>query len=219
MDAPSSLRDRLATLRSAVRRRVLRYRRLLAGLAAGVAVLAALQALRPSPPATVTVWAAARDLPAGTVLTSGDVARVAWPPGAVPEHVVDDPIGETVAAPVRRGEPVTDVRLVGPELVAAWPGTVALPVRLPDTGVVALLEVGDRVDLYAADAAGTGAATLLGTRLPVIALPGDATGGDGPGVLDGTPPGRLVLLAVEPETAADVAGHAARSTLLVTISG
>lgn len=219
MDAPPSPRDRLAILRSGVRRRVLRHRRLLACLGAGVAVLAALQVLRPPQPATVAVWAAARDLPAGTVLAAEDLARVEWRPGTVPAHVVDDPVGETVAAPVRRGEPLTDVRLVGPELVAAWPGRVALPVRLPDTGVVALLEVGDRVDLYAADPVGPGEAALLGSRLPVIALPGDAGEAGGPGALTGAPPGRLVLLAVDRVTAAEVAGHAARSTLSVTISG
>lgn len=219
MDSPVTVRDRLARSRSAVRRRALRHRRLLSGLAAGVAVLAALQVLRPAPPETVTVWAAARDLPAGTVLTTDDLTRVAWRPGTVPEHVVPDPVGETVAAPVRRGEPVTDVRLVGPGLVAAWPGAVALPVRVPDPGVVALLEVGDRVDLYAADPVGAAGATLLGAGLPVIALPGDAGAPAGGGALTGAPPGRLVLLAVQPETAAEVAGHAARSTLSVTISG
>ena len=43
------------------------------------------------------------------------------------------------------------MRLVGPALTAGYAGLVAVPVRLPDAGTVDLLEVGDRVDLVAAD--------------------------------------------------------------------
>ena len=56
-----------------------------------------------------------------------------------------------LAGPVRAGEPLTDVRLVGASLAAAYPGAVAVPVRLPDAGMAALLRVGDRIDLVAAD--------------------------------------------------------------------
>ena len=48
--------------------------------------------------------------------------------------------GRVLAAPVRRGEPVTDVRVVGPGLWSQVPaGQVAAPVRLADLAVATLL--------------------------------------------------------------------------------
>ena len=65
--------------------------------------------------------------------------------------MADDPVGEVLAAPLRAGEPVTDVRLVGARADDGQPGLVAVPVRLPDPGMVALLDVGDRIDVVATD--------------------------------------------------------------------
>ena len=46
-------------------------------------------------------------------------------------------LGRVLAAPVRRGEPITDVRLVGPSLLGATTaGLVAVPVRIADAGRV-----------------------------------------------------------------------------------
>jgi Flp pilus assembly protein CpaB len=62
-------------------------------------------------------------------------------------------LGRLVAGPVRRGEPLTDVRLLGPSLLAAvarGPDVVAVPVRFADAGAAALLRPGDRVDVLAA---------------------------------------------------------------------
>ena len=88
-------------------------------------------------------------------------------------------VGRTLAAPLRRGEPVTDVRLVGPSLLRGYPGLVAVPVRIPDPGTVALLRVGDRVDLLVTETDGS-AARLLAGGVPVLALPVDPEGAHGP---------------------------------------
>src|SRR5690349_6837789 len=142
---------RLVALLLPVRRAVLARRRLLAALLTAVAVAAGLHAATAPPPAEVAVTVAARDLPSGAVLTDADLRTVGFAPGSVPSGAVAEAGGRTLAAPLRAGEPVTDVRLVGPALTEGYPGLAAVPVRLPDAGVAALLTVGDRIDLVAAD--------------------------------------------------------------------
>src|SRR6478735_3140288 len=115
-------RDRLATLRRTVRRSVLARRRLLAALLTAAAVATGLQATTAAPPARVAVTVAARDLPAGTVLGPDDVRRAEFAPGSEPGGLAVAPAGRTLAAPLRAGEPVTDVRLVGPALTDGYPG-------------------------------------------------------------------------------------------------
>ena len=93
-----------------------------------------------------------------------------------------------LAAPLRRGEPVTDVRLVGPGLADGHPGVTAVPVRLPDAGMVDLLAAGDRIDLVAADPQGAGA-RVVAVGVPVLAVPGAASEPAGGGVT-----GRLIVV-------------------------
>lgn len=186
-----------------VRRRVLVHRRALAALLAGLAVLVGLRAVREPPPAVVEVWAASRDLTAGIAVAPADLTRVGLLPDAVPDGAVTDPrslLGRTLAAPLRRGTPVTDLSVVARPLTAAWPGRVATPVRLTDPAVVSLLRVGDVVDLVAADPQGETPAHVLASGVAVVAIPRRA-----PPTGDVGLPGRLVLLAVPEGEAAAVA--------------
>lgn len=214
------LRERAATLRTGVRRAVLRRRRLLAALAAGAAVLAGLQAVAPPPPPTVAVLTFARDLPSGAVLTTADLVEVRVPEEVAPAGASSRAAaaGRTLAAPVRRGEAVTDVRLVSGGLLRGYPGKVAVPVRIPDAGAVALARVGDRVDVLSADPSAPAArAETVAEDAPVIAVPTpDAAGATGAA---GGLAGRLVVLALAPDQAEVLAAHAARSYLSVTFSG
>ncbi|HWJ11590.1 MAG TPA: SAF domain-containing protein [Nocardioides sp.] len=209
MDSPAPhrpLRHRVADTLTRVRRRVLRRRRPIAVLLAGGAVAASLHTLAPPPPASTGVRVAARDLPAGHVLADGDLADATVPPGVVPDGVVGHPEGRVLAAALRAGEPVTDVRLVGPGLAAAQPdGVVALPVRLSDAGQAALLTVGDRIALVATDPR-AGTAEPLADDALVLAVPDARHAGDG------ALPGRLVVLGLPEEevdavTAASVAAY------------
>lgn len=195
---PRPLRHRAADTLTRVRRRVLRRRRPIAVVLAAGAAAAALHTLAPPPPRSTDVRVAARDLPAGHVLTDADLADASVPPGVVPHGVVADPSGRVLAAPLRAGEPVTDVRLVGPDLVSAQPaGTVALPVRLSDAGQAALLTVGDRITLLATDPR-AGTASSLAEEALVLALPDPRHAGDG------ALPGRLVVVGLAQEDVQEV---------------
>ena len=207
--------SRLALLRRRVRRRVLGHRRLLSALCVAGAVLAGLQAAAPPPPRTVPVLTAARDLPAGTLLTDADLVATEFRPDSAPDGSAtrSAAVGRTLAGPLRRGEPVTDVRLVAPSLLRGYPGLVAVPVRIPDPGTVALLRVGDRVDLLVTETDGSAASTLA-TDVPVLALPRSAASGAGPV----TASGALVVLGTESGLAGPVSAAAVRGCLVVVIA-
>jgi hypothetical protein len=182
------LRLRAAARR--VRRVVLRRRRLLAALCTLVAVWAGLQAVAAPAPQRVPVTVAAHDLGAGTVLRPGDLTTVGFAPGTVPSGHVRDPVGQQLAGPLRRGQPVTDTALLGASLVRDRPDLVALPVRLPDTAMAELLRVGDEVDVISTDPQGGPAATVAHAAL-VLALPPPPADAAADGL-----PGRLVVLGV-----------------------
>lgn len=203
---------RVAAVLRPVRRAVLARRRALAALLTAVAVAAGLHVAGSPPPAEVPVTVAARDLPSGAVLTGDDLRTVGFAPGSVPAGAVAEAAGRTLAAPLRAGEPVTDVRLVGPALTDGYPGLAAVPVRLPDAGVAGLLTVGDRVDLVAADP--EGGATVVASGVPVLALP--AADGD-PGVTGLG--GRLVVVGVPPPDVPLMADASVRTYLTVAFPG
>jgi Flp pilus assembly protein CpaB len=195
-----------------VRRVVLARRRWLAALLAGVAVAAGVQAATAPPQPAVDVLTAARDLPAGAVIDGDDLVMVEFAPGSVPSGAGGDVVGRTLAAPVRRGEPVTDVRLVGPALTAGDPELTAVPVRLPDAGMVELLDVGDRIDLIGTDPQSSGA-SVVATGVPVLALPRPSadTGGSGQ-------PGGLVVVGAAPTEVTRLADASVRLFLTYAFS-
>lgn len=190
---PSSPARRAADAVTSLRRRLLRRRRLIAVVLLGVAVAATIATLAPPPPATTSLVVAARDLPAGHVLAADDLVEKQVPPGVVPSGAaqrVDDQPGRALAAPLRAGEAVTDVRLVGQGLAAVHEGDeLALPVRLSDAGQAALLTVGDRIDLLATDPK-AGSTLPLARSATVLAVP------DADRASDGALPGRLVVLGM-----------------------
>ena len=203
--------------------------RLLRQVIAGcLACLALALALRPPPappaaPATTPVVTAAADLAPGTVLAAGDLTAVAVPVERAPAGSVADPAeltGRVLASPVRAGEAVTDVRLVGPGLWSQVPaGEVAAPVRLADLAVATLLRAGDRVDVLGTTG-GDGvsgavpAVELVARGALVLSAPAAAEPGAEVG--SGTDSGLLVL-AVPPDTARLLAAAGAGGTLTVTL--
>ena len=187
--------------------------------AVGLLAFAVVLALRPAPaPAgnartpTAPVVVATTDVAAGVALTDEHLAVTHLPSTLMPAGVSADPAeltGRTLAAPVRRGEPVTDVRLVGAGVTALLPeGQVAAPVRLADLAVAALVRSGDRIDVLAS-VDGSSTAEVVADDALVVAATGGAVADDaGAG---------LLLVAVSPGTAARLAAAAATATLTVTL--
>ena len=186
--------------------------------AAALALLALALALTPdSGDDGTAVLVAASDLDAGTPLNPGHVTTTRFPSALVPagalrsDAAVD---GRILAGPVRAGEPLTDVRLVSTELAARVTGdprAVAVPVRLADPGVAALLTPGSQVDVITADAeSGHGTVVAAGATVLTV-LSADPSPAP-------TRSGRLVLLALPRADAARVAAASLAEEVAVTFT-
>jgi Flp pilus assembly protein CpaB len=210
-----------------------RHRRLLAAACAAGAVAFALSALRSAAPHGVPVPAAARDLPSGATLRSADVRPVTMPAAAVPAGVVRSGLaGRVLAGPMRRGEPVTDARLIGRQLLNGYgAGLVAVPLRMADAASVRLLRTGDRIDVRTTAASpgdlgdepadpglrATDRARPLASAVPVIAVPG--RDGDDGAAGDAAGDGALIVVAARYDQAAALASAAGGPRLAFVIVG
>ena len=189
-----------------------RHRALLASGLAAAAVASALSAVVPAAAPTVPVLTAARDLAPGDVLGPDDVVAAAVPQALVPSGALTDAAvaaGRLVAGPVRRGEPLTDVRLLGTALLPRG-AQVAVPVRLAEPATGALVQAGDTVDVLSAAPEGGPAAQVVATELTVLSVPDLA---------DAAGEGALVVVAASRSTAARLAAAAVTGRLSVAVHG
>lgn len=179
-------------------------RNLRRGAAAGLALTAALLLLVPPRPATgVLVVLAARDLPIGAVLAESDLVTTTVPDP--PDGALTDPalaVGRTLAGATRRGEVLTDVRLVDPMGPQPGPDRVAVPIRPADATVTELLQPGMHVAVVAVADDGS-AAMLVPDAVVLLNPPPD-------GRRDHAPP---VVLAVPTDSADRVVAAALTGTV------
>ncbi|QII00161.1 hypothetical protein BH92_10005 [Rhodococcoides fascians A21d2] len=166
----------------------------------------------------VEVITAKRDLTPGTVLTPADVVVSDWDSASVPEGALIDTgavDGQTLTGPVRAGELLTDVRLLGSRTATTALGTEArvVPVHLADAGVSDLLREGDQVDVLTVevqeDPNAVPAARVLASGAVVVLVSADAGGS--------RQRDRVVLLALPTDDATTVAAASLVSALTVTL--
>ena len=189
--------------------------------AAGRVVLAGVAALRPDPAGDLAeVVVAAHDLTPGSALTADDVRiekRLATnlPDGC--QANLSAVVGSTLASPTRRGEVLTDVRLLGSRLAesTAGPGARIVPLHLADGALIDLVRVGDVVDVLAAPAtdarADAQAATkVVATDAVVVLVSAKGKGRDADSE-------RVVLVALPARVANTVAGSALGQAVTLTL--
>src|SRR3954469_6638532 len=187
-------------------------------VAAGVLViLAAVVALRSDPQGDRTeIVVATRDLSSGVELTADDVKLENRTAAMVPNGAQSDVkavVGATLAGPARRGEVLTDVRVLGPRLAesVAGPDARILPLPLADTAVLDLVRPGDVVDVLAGSSeAGADVRPQLVATNAVVVLVSEKPKGAGNGS------DRVVLVAVGAHTANELAAAALLQTLTLT---
>jgi Flp pilus assembly protein CpaB len=189
--------------------------------AGGLVVLAGVAALRSNPDGdSVEVVVAARDLRPGTALTADDVRLERRLATTVPDGSPADlgaVVGSTLASPTRRGEVLTDVRLLGSRLAesTAGPGARIVPLHLADSALIDLVRVGDVVDVLAAPAndspvAGPAASRVVATDAVVVLV----SAKEKVQVADGD---RVVLVALPARVANTVAGSTLGQAVTLTL--
>ncbi|UQX12126.1 SAF domain-containing protein [Candidatus Mycobacterium methanotrophicum] len=186
-------------------------------LAAGLVVLAGVAALRPDPEGDrAQVVVAARDLSPGTALTADDLRLEKRLVPTIPDGSqsdIDTVVGSTLAGPARRGEVLTDVRLLSRRLAesAAGPDARIVPLHPADGALADLVRPGDVVDVVvASDTAAESAPRVLATDAIVVLVSAKqkaaAAAGD-----------RVVLVALPAASAHAVAGATLTQTVTLTL--
>ena len=211
---PSVLSRLLAALRPDWSR-TLAARRIAAG---ALVIVAAVVALRSNPQGDRTeIIVATHDLASGVELTLDDVRLENHTAATVPDGSqsnIDAVIGATLAGPARRGEVLTDVRVLGPRLAesVAGPDARIVPLPLADSALLDLVRPGDVVDVLAAGTsdAGADARPQLMATDAVVVLVSEKPKGAGNGS------DRVVLVALPAHAANDVAAAALVPTVTLT---
>ncbi len=185
--------------------------------AAALVVLAGIAALRSNPDGELAaVVVAARDLGPGIALTADDVRLERRSAQTIPDGSQLDlgvVVGSTLAGAARRGEVLTDVRLLGSRLAesTAGPDARIVPLHLADTALIDLVRPGDVVDVLAASDNDTDAHPRVVAANAVVVLAsakpkGQAAGND-----------RVVLVALPAGAANAVASAALVQTVTLTL--
>jgi Flp pilus assembly protein CpaB len=201
-----------------------RNRRLAVALLLCAAAGIAVHQLTPAPARTVSVLAAARDLPAGATLNGSDAVPVNVPPAVVPDGTFTDSAGVSgrqLAAPLRKGQLLTDAQLVGPGLLTgAPPGSAAVPLRMADPSSIQLVSPGQLVNVVLTSGNGyeqASASKVLARSVPVLWTSGQESQG-GQWLAAGDSDGLLVVAAT-PDQASALAGASTQGKLFFVLVG
>lgn len=193
---------------------------LLLCLAAGLAV----HQLTPAPAHTVRAIAAARDLPAGAALGGDDIAAVNIPPSLLPAGSFTDAPGlegKQLAAPLRKGQLLSDAQLVGPGLLTgAAPGSAAVPLRMADPASIQLVSPGQLVNVVLTNGNGyeqASSSKVLASSVPVLWTSGQE-GQSGQWLGTGDSEG-LIVVAATPAQASALAGASTQGKLFFVLVG
>lgn len=190
--------------------RTLAARRAAAG---GLVMLAAVAALRPDPAdGRADVIVATRDLAPGIELGDGDLKIESRSATTIPDGsatALSDLLGATLTSPTRRGEILTDVRVLSSRLAGAAVGADAriVPVHPTDAALLELVRPGDVVDVLAVAETAEARARVVATDAVVVLVSPKSkdSGRDG-----------VVLIALPASAANDVAAASLSQAITLT---
>ena len=193
-------------------------------IAAGaLVVLAGVATMRSNPDGDrAEVVVAARDLRPGAALTPDDVRLEKRLATTVPDGSqanVAAVVGSTLASPTRRGEVLTDVRLLGSRLAesTAGPGARIVPLHLADSALIDLVRVGDVVDVLASPANDVPAGTTTPPASRVVATDAVVVLVSAKEKIQAADSDRVVLVALPARVANTVAGSALGQAVTITL--
>jgi len=184
-------------------------RRLIAIILTVLGILMLVGASHSTKDTQVSTLVATHEITSGAVITMEDVTLREWPIHLIADgsfHATEDAIGQISVGAIRRGEVITDARVVGPSLLNES-GLVAIAVTLNDLANAQLVHAGDHVDVLASrgDSLGNSAevgALIVATDVEVLSTKTHESNG-------------VVVLAVSTSQAQAIAGVNERITLVL----
>lgn len=201
-----------------------RNRRLAVALLLCAAAGITVHQLTPAPAHTLPALAAARDLPAGATLGGSDLAAVDVPPFLLAAGTFTDAAqlsGQQLAAPLRKGQLLSEAQLVGPGLLTGSPpGSAAVPLRMADPSSIQLVSPGQLVDIVLTGGAGfeqQSPSKVLAKAVPVLWT--SAREGQGGQWLSAGDSDGLMVVAATPAQASALAGASTQGKLFFVLVG
>ncbi|WP_261623356.1 RcpC/CpaB family pilus assembly protein [Nesterenkonia marinintestina] len=179
-------------------------------------------AVAEDPQESVVVLQVTSAVAAGEEVSSRDVERIEVDRESVAQDALTDAqelLDRRTAVPLAPGAVVAESHLVGSGLLRGQPsGTVAVPVRAGDAGLVSMLRPGQLVDVVSSsDGEGRQAdAATLAESAVVLWTP---TGEDDSWLASSADAGDVVIVAVDAETAEEIARAAHRGRLHLSLVG
>ncbi len=197
---------------------IARHRR---GLAALLAALAVWLIAGPRPDAQSTgvpVLAASQALSGGSTLTSAGLRVVQVPTGMVPAGAltgVDQAAGQTLVADRPAGSILTRSDLLSSP--RAGPGRALTAIRISDTAPLAMLRVGQTVNVVVAGD-GDQTRTLASSAVVRSILNGSALTGSGSGPLAAGGETAVIVVSTDPASAARIASQASSESIGIVMT-
>lgn len=184
-------------------------RRMIAALLAVLGVFLLVGISHGAGGASVKTLVATNEIASGAVIANKDVALRDLPIHLVADgsfHTMNDAVGQIAVGAIRRGEVITDARVVAPSLLSES-GLVAIAITLNDSANAQLVHAGDHVDVLASQggAIAGGDATparIVATDVEVLSTKTHESSG-------------VVVLAVSAKDAQAIAGVDNRITLVL----
>jgi Flp pilus assembly protein CpaB len=151
---------------------LVRYRRSISAILAGLSVVIIISSLAPKPGAEVLV--ASKDLPAGSKLTANDFSAGQIAENQMWSTVISSPdqlVGKTLARPLALNQPISASDLVSSALLAGLPANyVAISLPLHSSTNFSLLSPGAQVDIYTASTDGLNSGVLVASRAIILSI-------------------------------------------------
>ena len=181
-------------------------RRLVAGVSAALGIFVLVGMSHGLESEKVRTLVATNEIASGAVIANKDVALRELPIHLVADgsfHALNDAVGQIAVGTIRRGETITDARVVGPSLLSEN-DLVAIAVTVREMANAQLVHAGDHVDVLASqnDSVGATSAAIIANDVEVLSTRTHESGG-------------VVVLAVSINQAQSIAGVHDRITLVL----
>jgi len=195
----------------------IKYRRVIAAVCAGLAVLLSIKALTSKAPHETTVLVLARQVGPGVKLLASDVTTKTLPAHALWGGILirpADAIGRVTSHALEAGQPLSDTDFMGSNLLKGLPsGTVAIEIPATQLANTSLVESGSHIDLYATPNTNHSPAALIGHNLVVVSS--GSSDSAGLGDVNQAVPFMLATSSSEAKRIASYLGNYELSTVLL----